>query len=262
MSEESRPSPSISDFAEIIGLAVAAGFVVSVAYDWGYFRSFDLGFLEVPTTVGDHVRTGLLWFPPLVAIAILYLGLEFHFRRVERGLTEEEIISASKRPEALRKFREWPYKVIFLFCVFGLSSYVFLGDVAAALMPLCSAVLWMAFASWCYDAPLIRMRRSWKVQLVFLLLPAVLFFSFYSGKNAARSALGQNKQEVTVQLTANGQSIDGVYLRSLTSSLVILGPGETIEVIPWGAVVKYKFKIQPQPYLGLLCTLFGKCPGG
>ena len=108
---ESNPL-TIKVLAEGAAVVVAIGFVVSVMYDWGFVRALSLDFAYLPTTTSDHFRSGLLWFPPLLVGVLLYVAVEFQFQRVERGLTEKEIVESSSNPERMRKFREGPWKLV------------------------------------------------------------------------------------------------------------------------------------------------------
>src|SRR5919197_1500493 len=110
MADDPHPL-SIGAVAEGIAVAIAVGFVVSVIYDWGFVYALGMDFGCLPTTTTDHFRSGLLWFPSLLGLIFLYVAIEFQFQRVERGLTEKEIIESSSNPVWTRKFREGPQKL-------------------------------------------------------------------------------------------------------------------------------------------------------
>src|SRR3989304_6241901 len=163
MTSESSPV-SIGALVEGAAAIVAVGFVVSVIYDWGFVYALGLDFAHLPTTTADHFRSGLLWFPPLLVAVLAYAAIEFQFQRVERGLTEKEIVESSSNPERMRKFREGPWKLVVWAAPVYVVSYFLIGDAFASLLPLMLAIVWMGFAEWCYSAPLIKQRRSRNLQ--------------------------------------------------------------------------------------------------
>lgn len=124
---ESSPL-TIKTLAEGVALIVAIGFIVSVIYDWGFFRALGLDFAYLPTTTADHFRSGLLWFPPLLGAVFVYAAIEYQFQRVERGLTEKEIVESSSNPEKLRKFRAGPWKTFVWMAPVYVVTYVLIGD--------------------------------------------------------------------------------------------------------------------------------------
>ena len=75
-------------------MAVIASFslIVSVFYDWGFISALGLRFSEIPTSVSDHVRSWLVWLPKVVIGVIGVLVFELLNRRIEKGMTEEEIV--------------------------------------------------------------------------------------------------------------------------------------------------------------------------
>ena len=173
MKKPDSSMPYLELLSSGIAIIVPGGCFISVIYDWGFLYALNLGFRDVPTTITDHFRTGLVWFPYLIALVIAYYAIEFQFQRVERGLTEEEIVSTSKNPERLKKFREGPYKLLTWMAPLGVLNFLMIGDAVASIFPLFLSITWISFAGWCYSAPLIQIRRSRFVQLAFTLLPVI-----------------------------------------------------------------------------------------
>ena len=45
----------------------------SVFYDFAFLKALGLSFSDVPTTIADHVRSGIVWIPPLVVGSAFYV---------------------------------------------------------------------------------------------------------------------------------------------------------------------------------------------
>lgn len=250
---------SIAALAEGVAFAVAVAFVVSVIYDWGFVFALGLEFAYIPTTTADHFRSGLLWFPPLLALLLFIIAIEFQFQRVERGLTEKELIESSSNPEAMRKFREGPQKLIIWSAPLMVLSYVLMGDAFSSVLPLMLAITWMGFAEWCYSAPLIRLRRNKQLQLAFTFLPIVGIFAFFSGYNAAVDAAFRKPFEVTIERSASSAAIPGNLLRTLDKGILLLGEKKSFHFVPWDQVQAIHNKNTYKPYRGVLCNWFNLC---
>lgn len=254
------PNFSLGPASEVIGLVITCGFLVSITYDWGYLRSFGLSFSDVSTTIPDHFRTGLIWFPPLAALFILYFTIEFQFQRIERGLSEDEIASASKSPERTKTFREFPYRLVAWICLLAIFAYLLIGELFAAVPAGAFAIIWFIFADWCYDTPLIRLRRSKYVQLAFALLPAILMVAYFSGRSDAASAAYQNPETVKLFQSNESKSEEFTFLRVFDRGVLLLSTESNVRFIFWSDIRSYEFRKGYQPYKGLLCIFDVLCP--
>ena len=90
----------------VSALATSFALALSFTYDWGFFSALGISFASAPTSISDHLRTGLLWASRLVPAVLLTLVLDLLTRRIDHGLTEEEIVEASPDPERARKKNE------------------------------------------------------------------------------------------------------------------------------------------------------------
>lgn len=259
MMSESSPL-TIRSLAEGATVIVAIGFVVSVIYDWGFVNALGLDFAYLPTTTSDHLRSGLLWFPPLLAMVFGYAALEFHFQRVERGLTEKEIVESSSNPKWMLKFRDGPGKLMAWTAPFFVVTYALIGDAFAAVLPMTSAVAWLGFAEWCYSPPLIRQRRNRYVQLGFTFLPIIGILAFFTGYNAAVDAAIRHPTEVTIERPEPLTAASGNVLRTLDKGVLLLTTSGAIQFTPWNQVMSIVNRKAYTPFRGVLCEWFKRCP--
>jgi hypothetical protein len=247
---------SLTELAEGVGLLVAAGFVVSLVYDWGFFTALGLNPQMFPMTIADHFSTALLWLPSLLAISLFYVAGEFQFRRVERGLTEQEIAQSSQNRKALRRFREWPYLLLKWVAVFGLIFYICLG---APLPSIFVAVAWIAFAEWCYSAPLIKLRRNKAVQLLFTFVPAIGLIAYFSGLNEGNNRRQIAERIVTIERMNESTALRGKMLRILEGGALIL-QDDKVTFLPWDQIKLIQSDKLAVPFRGILCEWFSICP--
>ncbi len=255
-----KPSMTVQDISQLAGIFVIFGFLVSLIYDWGFFHSLGVGYRDIPSSIADHFRTGLIWAPPLLGAFIFYLAWEFQIQRIEKGLTEEEIVNSSKDPDKTRRFRERPYKFFLWVCVLWVLSYIFVGDVASSIPTVAFAILWLVFADWCYATPLIQLRRNERVQLLFKYLPAAAILAYAAGYSAGTDAAFRHKSSITISPVGNGTKIEGTYLRGFESGLLYLAKDDKPTFIRWDSISSYTFETPYTPYKGLICTWFDFCP--
>lgn len=258
MSHEST-SLSLSNVAEAVAIAVAIGFVVSVVYDWGFVYALDLDFASFPTTTADHFRSGVLWFPKLLALVLVFFAVEFQFQRIERGLTEKEIIESSSKPEVMKKFREGPWIFVRWIAPIAVINYILIGGAYSSLLPIMLSITWMSFAEWCNSAPLIQLRRSREAQLAFMFLPIIAILAFFSGYNAAVNAASRKAVDVAIDGGQSTGPIKGRVLRTLERGILILRDDSRIVLIPWDQVRSVSNQKPYAPFRGILCEWFGRC---
>ncbi len=250
---------TVKTLTEGTALIVAIGFIVSVIYDWGFLRALGLDFAFLPTTTADHFRSGLLWFPPLLGAVFAYAAIEYQFQRVERGLTEKEIIESSSNPEKMRKFRAGPWKMLVWIAPVSVVTYVLIGEGFASIPPMMLAIVWLGFAEWCYSAPLIKQRRSKNLQRGFTFLPMFGILAYFSGYNAAVDAVTRKPIEVLVERAQPLKPISGNVLRSLDKGILLLTENYSIQFIPWNQVESILNKKAYVPFRGVLCEQFKIC---
>jgi hypothetical protein len=250
---------NIGAVAEAVAVTVAVGFVLSVIYDWGFITALGITFSFLPSSTADHFRSGLIWLPPLLAILTAYVAIEFQFRRVEHGLTEEEIIAASKNPTRLRRFRQGPAKVLFWIAPLGLLNYLLIGDAAASGLPLALSLAWVAFAEWTYSPPLVKQRRPAWLQACFTFLPVIGIVAYFSGYNAALDAANRKPVEVTI-LGEESVQQTAKMLRTFEKGVLVLTERGAVEFISWDQVHAIRNNAPYAPFRGIVCEWFNKCP--
>jgi len=258
MSNEST-SLSLSNIAETVAIAVAIGFVVSVVYDWGFVYALDLDFASFPTSTADHFRSGILWFPKLLALVLAFFAMEYQFQRIERGLTEKEIIESSSNPGAMKKFREGPWILVRWIAPIAVINYILMGGTYSSLLPIMLSITWMSFSEWCNSAPLIQLRRSREAQLAFIFLPIIAILAFFSGYNTAIDAASRKAVDVAIDIDQSNGPIKDRVLRTFERGILILRDDSRIVLIPWDQVRSVSNQKQYAPFRGIVYEWFDRC---
>ncbi|MEP9325180.1 hypothetical protein PPMP20_18895 [Paraburkholderia phymatum] len=138
---------STDEWSKIIGGLTAATFCLSVLFDWGYLEALGLSFGDVPTTVADHVRDALLWVPAILTAALVYTTSELMLRRVERGLSEEELT----KQKLVSWFRRSPYKFYVVIAIaINLFNYL-VGDAVAKGMSMAGPLIMYEIVRWSFS---------------------------------------------------------------------------------------------------------------
>lgn len=57
-------------------LTPSIAFIFSFFYDLGIFIALGISYADAPTSIVDHMRTGLVWFPPTIIIVAIIIALE------------------------------------------------------------------------------------------------------------------------------------------------------------------------------------------
>lgn len=255
---DERQTNLVPLIAQAITILIATGFVISLLYDWGFAKALGVNLRSIPLTTEDFFYTGVLWLPYLIIFVTASIAWEFYFKRVENGLTEEEIIQSSRNPESTRRFRDGPWRLMQWTAPIVASTFLLVGDTVSAVLPFMLSIMWMTFAEWTYSRPLIQARRNWKIHALFTFAPIILIFSFFSGYNAAVTAASQNTSTINV-LTSEQRTIHGRLLRELSRGLLLLNKANRVVFIPWQKVTSITDESSYKPFQGIPCEWFQYC---
>ncbi len=164
MENQSDSKIEIDDLGKLVGLLTAGTFCLSVLFDWGYLEGLGLSFTSVPTTIADHVRDALLWVPGVLTAVVAYVSLELMSRRIEGGLSDEEIVGQSKNPRLTAWLRRSHYKAFVAMSILIIFLNYLFGDAFARGMSLATPLMMYEVIRWSFShkrvadrfSPLIR----------------------------------------------------------------------------------------------------------
>jgi len=248
----------ISYLGGIIATATALILCGSVAFDWAYFWAVGIKFEESPTVIADHARTGLVFLPPIVIGLFMALMLEMFIRRLEGGMTEEEIVSSAKNPERTARSRDRPYKFIYWTAITGVLMWALFGISDGLLL---AFVLWLPFISWVFSHPRLGSAVSQGAFWAICFIPAIFILILTSGYVAGRSDNSTQSATHGIHLVGISLSSDPVEVQLMRTfgqwNLIRDQDGN----IAWLAREDVRridlLQEEDTPFLGLLCWAFG-----
>jgi len=245
----------LEKFAKASGVLAVCALVLSVVHDWGFFFALDIGFIDIPTSIGDHIRSALIWLPNTLFCFFIVIAIEFVNQRIERGLTEEEIIQSSKKPERLRKFRQGPAVLFRILAPVLVAGFLLIGDFYRGILPIALVVCWAMFSEWANNAPLIKIRRNETTQKLFHWLPIIFFLVFFWGYNNASDLASDEAPRFKLTLSNIDPALEVNVLKHVEKGTLVIEPKtKKITFIPWAKVLNLE-PIEPyRTYYGI----FGK----
>jgi hypothetical protein len=255
--DEKPPSQyGLDSLSKTVALGGTGCLLLSILYDWGFLRALGLSFATLPTSLSDHLRGALNWLPG----ALIYLGFagiyELVSRRIEGGLTEEELIASSKRPTALRKFRESPQKAFGILTTAVIVLWIVMGDQFREGLWLAVPIAWMNFSVVIVSHKRLRERTPRRLLFGFAFLPAVVASVFLYGDHSGHTALKDSTAPaVSLVPEASDAKRHLVLIRVFEHAAIVRDEGGTITVIRTPDILQIQPPTQT-PYKGLLCPFW------
>lgn len=257
MTDSTSSTVSLDLIAKIAGLAASISLALSVIFDWGFYSALNLSFLEVPSGFSDHVRSALIWFPKIVtAFGGLFI-FEMLTRRVEQGLTEEEIIQSSSDPQRTKRLRDGPYKMGAYIAVFVVIAYVLLGDIFLGALPFGLIVSWFIFSAWAQSHPRIVERRPMHFRVAAHFLPPIAIWLFFSGYGDAVRMFHDTTPDLKLTTASATSSEPVTLLRQMDRGLLVKEANNTVSFRPWSEIKKVETSGKYVPSKGVLCSWLG-----
>jgi len=249
----------LEKLAKASGVLAACALILSVIHDWGFFFALDIGFIDIPSSIGDHIRSALIWLPNTLFCFFIVIAIEFVNQRIEHGLTEEEIIQSSKKPERLRKFRQGPAVLFRILAPVLVAGFLLIGDFYRGILPIALVICWAMFSEWVNNAPLIKICRSKTTQKIFHWLPMIFFFVFFLGYNNASDLASDIVPHFKLTLSNADQTLEVNILRQVEKGTLVIDPKtKKITLISWAEVLNLE-PIEPyKPYFGIFGRFFDK----
>ncbi|WP_157234679.1 hypothetical protein WKI13_09145 [Teredinibacter turnerae] len=225
----------LSKLPILISVFGALVLILSIAYDYGYFMVFGVGFSEIPTTLSDHLRSSLTWIPNTLLVAFGVVALELFNRRVEQGMTEEEIIQTSPTPKFTAWFRDSPKYPIIALAVFAPFSFIFNIDLPLQAWQFSLIIIWFIFHNFLFSHERVLERTSKEFYLFSRWVPAILIFVVFSGAVAANNIKEGGGQKFVFELEKD--KFEGALVRAFEKYYLIWGESKNIKLISSGKVI-------------------------
>ena len=247
----------LSNLGGIVAAATAISLCASIAYDWGYFRALGIAFGEAPTSIADHARTGLIVLPGVAVAGIGLLLLELFTRRVEDGMSEEELVSSSADPERTAMSRVRPARFIFWTAVVGGLMWAFLGVVKGLFLAV--PVLWFAIMSWVFRHPRLGNALPKSLMMAIFWAPPIFVCLHLYGYAVARSDYmpqpATHRIHVVSASLSNGP-FDGQLMRAFGQWNLVKDLDGNMAWLSQQVVRRIDLLQEHAPFPGLLCRIW------
>ena len=260
-SEDSRVAsrtPLSARLGVLLAASGSASVVISFVYDWGFFFALGITFSEAPTAISDHLRGWLIWLPIFVAPALIILAHELLASRIERGLTEEQIIESSPNPERTRRRRDRPWKFIDGMAVVLLLLWLVFGELFADARFFAFPVVWIVFFRWGFRNPRLNARWSTSIQDAVTWMPAAFFVVFFVGVNNANSEMSEAMPSHRIAWNAVDEEQVGDQVRLLRSFqdwILVRDSDQNVAWIRSSGLARMERLEASVPFQGLVCLV-------
>ena len=257
----------VRELGKFGGVVAFLGALASVVYDWGFFVALNLSFAEAPTILADHIHSWLIWLPR-VSVAVLFITfISFFLRRVEQGMTEDEIIASSPRPYITRIFRASPYIFIALLGVYFVISWLLFGSKYTPIEFLLFGliIVWFIFCRWVFSHPVVREHHSDLFVRLFFWIPPILILIFSWGYTSAPNDISRERTNYTISVNSSNssstKSSEIHLIRTFGEWILIDQNQERVSWVRLSEIVKLELIEEKRQFPGMVCVFFDNlCP--
>lgn len=247
----------------LIAIIAPISIVVSFVYDWGFFSALGISFQQAPTTLYDHVRSWLVWLPKVLVVAVILLTIEFFLRRIERGMTEDEITTSAPNPRRSRKFRNAPYIFLVWLGPCLVILWLLFGKIFRDSLSLGLIISWFLFSAWIFRHPKLSRQYSKLFKLSFHWIIPIVYLVFSWGEWSA------DTQVFETRIPKEYRSYDRVILessgikkvsilRTFDKWILIRDEKHSLAWIPTGGIYRIELEKEDNSFQGLVCIFSDK----
>lgn len=258
--ETNQKGGSFLDIAvKLSGIAASMSLLLSIIYDYSYFNALNISFSDVPSSISDHLRSGLIWFPTLFFTAVGATIFELITVRIERGMSEDEIILSSPDPKKTEKFREGPIKLMPWIAGLIILSYILIGDAFVYGLPIAFCLIWFRIAPWLNNHPRIFQRRSKFLRAVIFWMPVILIFLYGKGYTDGKRLIHTDESNCTIILKSSANKQEPIILiKLLERGLLFKRPTKNmITYEKWDNVQRIDKVVDHSLYQGVILKILG-----
>ena len=257
-SQASEPLKIVDSFGKFASLITAVLLVLSTAYDFSFLYALGLSFEELPSTLADHVRSAIVWAPRALIYVLAVLMYEMFTKRVEGGMSEEELITRSPTPRFTRAFRKSP-KALYVILVPIIVGVEFLVGTSDHGIFLVTLVAWGFLALSVVRHPRLGTRFTSTMGRLFIMIPIVVIWVASLGYGRGNTMMKATIPTWNVELrgAAVNETRQIVGLRRFSTVAVLVEPGSRVSVVPADLIVRADVLRHSDADRSRLCRWFG-----
>ncbi len=241
--------------AERMGLITGATatmlLCMSVLFDFMFCVGLGLRLAELPTSIGDHVRSAIVWAPPLAISIALVFSFDLFRRRIEFTI--------------LMVKGGWSRRGLILAMILGLGVGIVEDLVPARVSGYVLVIvvgMWLLLAASILRLPRIQPNLSGWGRVAFMVVPAFAALVAWAGYTQAERMLlaEKSKWEVTLQDGEKRRDITLAGMRRFQDVAVLVDMERRVYVVPGAAIVAAKrSEVEPLPMAALCVWLSVGC---
>ncbi len=258
-------SPSwkfVEDIGKFVSVFTSALLVLSTAYDLSFLYALGLTFEELPSTLADHVRSAIVWVPKALAYIAGFAVYEMLMRRVEGGLTEEELIANSPNPRFMRAFRRGPQVLFTILISIGIAAEFLLGTSEQGLFFL-ALFIWGSLSMSVVEHPRIGAKFTNTTRRLFVIVPIVVVWVAALGYGRGATMMSASVPKWSVVLNQGGvtETLGLVGLRRFSEAAILVQPGRQVSIVSAASILRAEALRQPSYDVPRICRWFEvNCP--
>ena len=190
--DKTTTNDGISPEHVVAGVALLTSLVaiLSFTYDWGYFKALGITFATAPTSIADHIRSGLVLASVGIPLWLVLFASHLFLLRVENRGHFDEWIANSANPTRARIWVS-ALKIGPALLMLGLLGWLggarednnaaLDGSAALTIVAIAFIVLWPVFMWWAFKRPRVQERFSPFSRIVATDVPRFLVIFFWLG---------------------------------------------------------------------------------
>ncbi|CAM8636395.1 hypothetical protein MCEMSHM24_03158 [Comamonadaceae bacterium] len=252
----------VEDLGKFVSVFTSALLVLSTAYDLSFLYALGLTFEELPSTLSDHVRSAIVWVPK----ALLYIGgfavYEMLMRRVEGGLSEEELIASSRNPRFMRFFRRGPQIIFMVLIPTGIAVEFFLSTSEQGIFFL-ALFAWGTLSLSIVEHPRLGIGFTKTTRRLFVVIPIVVIWVATLGYSRGTAMMSARVPNWSVTLTVGTETVTRslVGMRRFSEAAILVEPGRHVSIVSADSILRADALRQPGDDVPRLCRWFNAlCP--
>ncbi len=258
MQPASEPWKLVESFGKILSLVTTFFLVLSTAYDFSFLYALGLSFEELPSTLEDHVRSAIVWAPRALIYLAVLLMYEMFMRRVEGGMSEDELITRSSTLRFTRAFRKSPTILFAILIPIGIVREFLLSTSHQGLF-LVALALWGFLALSVVKHPRLGARFTPASGRFFIITPIVVIWVASLGYGRGNTMMRETVPTWSVELKGSGANEIRklVGLRRFSTVAVLVEPGRRVSVLPAESIVRADTLRTPDDDSPRICKWWG-----
>lgn len=232
--------------SKLIPLGAIMCIAFSILYDVGFICALDLDFREINTSLPEHVRNAVLWFPPVFFTGAFGVGL--FILGNQNSVTEKEAKIVG-------------YIAALSLILISIISLM-LGDHYATTQVLAAGTLTFSWVLIFKRFPITnhKIDNPFFIKYISVTIPILLALTVFSyGGEKAKGAIisGLDFSKITIKVDNEIKIIDASVIRKFDKDTILLDDSEKIKIVSSDSIINVEKPKKNLIFEGFACSIFG-----